>query len=158
MKRGCEQMRHAWQRVDTGIIAGPDQMWLEWIQMSLTSKSELQGQCLKFVVAGRYASRAEVFQVMDDLKAEADRTSCRLAILNLTAAHGPTTDMDRYFLGEHAALVFGAQLKVAVVFPAEGITKFGENVAVNRGARLTVVPTERDALKWLGLMQNDAEG
>jgi hypothetical protein len=158
MKRGCNETRHAWRRVDTGIIAGADRVWLQWIQMSLTSQSELQGQCLKIVVAGRYASRAEVFQVMDQLKAEADRAACQLAILDLTAAEGPTTDMDRYFLGEHAALVFGAQLKVAVVFPAEGITKFGENVAVNRGARLTVVPTEHDALKWLGLVPDDGAG
>ena len=149
-------MDHAWQPVDGGIIAGPDQMWLQGSQMSLTSKSELQGQCLKFGVAGSYASRAEIFQVMDQLKAEADRTGCRRAILDLTAAQGTTSDMDRYFLGEHAALIFGAQLKVAVVFRAEGITKFGENVAVNRGAQLTVVPTERDALKWLGIVPNDA--
>ena len=86
---------------------------------------------------------------MEALKAEADRAGCKQAILNLTAAQGPTSTMDRYFLGERAALIFRAQLKVAVVFRAEGITKIGENVAVNRGAQLTVVPTEQDAVKWL---------
>jgi hypothetical protein len=117
--------------------------------MSLTLESELQGQWLLMRVKGSYASRDEIFRVMETLKAEADRAGCKQAILNLTAAQGPISDMDRYFLGERAALIFRAQLKVAVVFRAEGITKFGENVAVNRGAQLAVVPTEQDAIKWL---------
>jgi hypothetical protein len=117
--------------------------------MSLTSESDLLGQCLRLRVTGSYASRDEIFRVMETLKADADRAGCRQAILDLTAAQGCTSAMDRYFLGERAALIFRAQLKVAVVFPAEGITKFGENVAVNRGAQLAVVPTEQDAIKWL---------
>ena len=117
--------------------------------MSLTAESVVQDQCLRLRVNGSYASRDEIFRIVDALKAEADRAGCKQAILNLTAAQGPTSDMDRYFLGERAALIFRSQLKVAVVFPAEGITKFGENVAVNRGAQLAVVPTEQDAIKWL---------
>ncbi|MDR3389798.1 MAG: hypothetical protein P4L92_22385 [Rudaea sp.] len=117
--------------------------------MSLMSESELHGQCLKFRVTGSYDSRDEIFRVMEKLKADADLAGSRQAILDLTDAHGPTSDMDRYFLGERAALIFRAHLRVAVVFPAEGITKFGENVAVNRGAQLAVVPTEQDAMAWL---------
>ncbi|MEP6484306.1 MAG: hypothetical protein ABJB01_07645 [Rudaea sp.] len=86
---------------------------------------------------------------MDTLKAEAGANDCRLALLNLIAAQGRTTDIDKFYLGEYAASVFRGILKVAVVFPAESITKFGENVAVNRGAKLAVLATEEEALTWL---------
>jgi len=116
--------------------------------MGLTTESQVQGTCVILRVAGPYRSRDEIFRAMEKLKADAEQHQCRQAILDLTAAQGRTSDMDRYYLGEHAAQVFRA-LKVAVVFPAEGITKFGENVAVNRGAKLAVVPTIEAALSWL---------
>jgi hypothetical protein len=118
--------------------------------MTLTSESEVLGPCLRSRVKGSFGSRDEVIRAMEQLKADADRAGCTRAIFNLINAQGRTSDMDRYFLGERAAAIFGARLKVAVVFPAEGITKFGENVAVNRGTKLAVVPSEDEAMKWLG--------
>jgi len=117
-------------------------------RMSLTTESRVQGTCVIVRVAGDYRSREEMFRVMEQLKASADEHGCTQAIMDLSAAQGRTSDMDRYYLGEHAAQVFRG-LKVAVVFPAEGITKFGENVAVNRGARLAVVPSLEEAQRWL---------
>lgn len=117
--------------------------------MSLISESELSGNCLRLRVKGSFRSRDEISRLMEQLKLEADRAGCKQAIFNLIAAEGRTSDMDRYFLGERAAVIFGARLKVAVVFPAEGITKFGENVAVNRGTQLAVVASEDEAMQWL---------
>jgi hypothetical protein len=117
--------------------------------MSLTCEIEVEGGCLKMRVHGTYKSRDETFRVMDRLKKEADTHGCPCALLNLIKAQGFTSDIDKFYLGEYAAQTFRGKLKVAVVFPAEGITKFGENVAVNRGAQLAVLATEVEAMRWL---------
>jgi hypothetical protein len=117
--------------------------------MSLDCDIEFDAGCLKLRVSGTFRSREETFRVMDRLKTEADAHGCKCALLNLVAAKGRTSDLDKFYLGEYAARVFGGKLKVAVVFPVAGITKFGENVAVNRGARLAVLATEEEAVAWL---------
>jgi hypothetical protein len=117
--------------------------------MGLTCDIEVDADCLKLRAHGTYASREETFRVMDRLKKEAEAHHCKLALLNLIGARGYTSDIDKFYLGEYAAHLFRGKLKVAVVFPAEGITKFGENVAVNRGAQLAVLATEGEAMTWL---------
>ena len=117
--------------------------------MSLSCESEVESGCLKLRVTGAFKAREETFRVMDRLKIEAAAHHCKCALLDLTAAKGRTSDIDKFYLGEYAAKLFGSALKVAVVFPAEGITKFGETVAVNRGARLAVLATEKEAMDWL---------
>jgi hypothetical protein len=117
--------------------------------MSLTFKCEVTDGCVAMRVTGSYGSRDEICTAMKQLKDEADRAGSNRAIFNLIDADGSTSDMDRFFLGAQAAQIFGPRLKVAVVFPAEGITKFGENVAVNRGAKLAVLPSEKEAMIWL---------
>jgi hypothetical protein len=120
------------------------------LAMSLSCESDVERGCLKLRVTGTFKSREETFRVMDRLKIEAAAHACKCALLDLTSAHGRTSDIDKFYLGEYAAKLFGSALKVAVLFPAEGITKFGENVAVNRGARLAVFATEKEAMDWLG--------
>ena len=45
---------------------------------------------------------------------------------------------------------FGAQaLRVAIVSPVGGLTKFFENVARNRGVQIAVVPNQEAAMEWL---------
>lgn len=117
--------------------------------MSLTSESTVHGAHFKLRISGTFASREEIYRCMDTLRSEAELHGCKSAILDLTAAQGRTSDMDRFHLGERAAQVFRNGLRVAVVFPVSGITKFGENVAVNRGAKLAVVPDEQSAILWL---------
>jgi hypothetical protein len=122
----------------------------KFLVMSLVCAIEFEDGCLKLRVSGTFRSREETFRVMDRLKAEADAQHCKCALLNLIDAQGHTSDIDKFYLGEYAARVFGGKLKVAVVFPADGITKFGENVAVNRGAKLAVLASEPEAMAWLG--------
>ena len=117
--------------------------------MSLVSVSTMQGAYLKLQVSGSFDSREEIVRCMEALRGEAERCGCTRAIFDLTAAQGRTTNMDRFYFGERAAALFRNGLRVAVVFPAAGITKFGENVAVNRGAKLAVVPDETAAIAWL---------
>ncbi|HEX3897096.1 MAG TPA: hypothetical protein VHW73_12875 [Rudaea sp.] len=119
--------------------------------MSLTCEIEVDADagCLKMRVHGTYKTRDETFRMMDRLKKEADVNHCERALLNLVDANGYTSDIDKFYLGEYAAQSFRGKLKVAVVFPAEKITKFGENVAVNRGAQLAVLATEVEAMRWL---------
>ena len=119
--------------------------------MALSTGNVFEDGCIKCRVTGTYRSREETFRVMDALLLAAQQHGCKCAVLNLIEAQGHTSDIDKFYLGEYAARVFGGKLKVAVVFPAKGITKFGENVAVNRGAKLAVLPTEQDAMRWLGV-------
>ena len=119
--------------------------------MSLTCEVEVDADagCLKMRVRGTFKGREEIFRVLDRLKKEADANNCKRALLNLIDAQGYTSDIDKFYLGEYSAQSFRGKLKVAVVFPAEKITKFGENVAVNRGAQLAVLATEVEAMRWL---------
>lgn len=61
----------------------------------------------------------------------------------------PRRELDRFFLGEYVAELFGARYRIAVVYQADRINKFAENTAVNRGANLLVAAEEDSAMKWL---------
>ncbi|MGD0279582.1 MAG: hypothetical protein ABSC11_09780, partial [Smithella sp.] len=58
-------------------------------------------------------------------------------------------DMEKFFIGELGANIFGNKYKFAMLRKQEHINKFMENVAVNRGARLFIVSNEQEALNWL---------
>jgi len=54
-------------------------------------------------------------------------------------------------MGKFVASILPQTLKVAVVYRAELINKFFENVAVNRGANLVVLSDRASALRGLGV-------
>ena len=66
---------------------------------------------------------------------------------NLSGTNVPV--MDRYFIAENLANLLRFKVKVAVVWPKEHITRFAENVAVNRGSSMIVVDSMEAAHKWL---------
>jgi len=59
--------------------------------------------------------------------------------------------MERYAMREEIARVLGHKIKLAILWPAEGINKFAETVATNRGANMIVLSNEESAMKWLGI-------
>ncbi len=86
---------------------------------------------------------------VDWIKAESDREGCHKFLLDVRRVDSRLSTMDRFFLGEYIAQVFRYQIKVAVIYREELITRFGENTAVNRGANFRVEATEEAALQWL---------
>ena len=61
----------------------------------------------------------------------------------------PRAELDRFFAGQHIAEVWRPPLKVAAVMLPEGITRFAENTAVNRGANFIVMADAAEAVEWL---------
>ena len=70
-------------------------------------------------------------------------------LVDARAVSAPEQDFQRFLVGQLISKMFGPPYRLAIVYKAELINKFGENVAVNRGAQMVVVDTEEEALGWL---------
>ena len=70
-------------------------------------------------------------------------------LLDINEVIGDIPELEKYLLGEHAALIWRPKLKMAVIARPENINEFAENVAVNRGANLHVLTGDEEALEWL---------
>ena len=79
----------------------------------------------------------------------AQRSGKTKVLINAIAVSAPPSEMERYLVGELVAAIFPPKYKIAVVYRKEHINKLMENVAVNRGAYLTVVGDEESATQWL---------
>ena len=60
-----------------------------------------------------------------------------------------TTEMIRFYTGEHIAKIWGWNLKAAFIGRAKFINHFAETVAINRGANIAVFSDKSKAFKWL---------
>lgn len=114
----------------------------------MTVTMELYPNYLKVIVVGEWAI-AEIFQLIETLKAEADQASVKRLLVDLQGLDGNPSWTDRSNAGKRIAFVLHGY-KLAVVARAEAIDHSGEIVAVNRGATMVVVPSEEEALEWLG--------
>jgi len=52
-------------------------------------------------------------------------------------------------LGEHCSRVWKQAFRTAIVSSKEGLNKFFEIVAQNRGVQVAVVPNQGAAMEWL---------
>lgn len=87
--------------------------------------------------------------VVDRTRAEAERCSKYLVLVDLTRWSSPSSEMVRYSSGEYLARVLPPPFKVASFAEAKLINKFGENTAVNRGASYRIFPSRSAATEWL---------
>lgn len=94
-------------------------------------------------------SATDVQGLVHRVRREAESAHCPKVLLDLTEAFAKKTLLDRFSMGVQAAEAWGSEIRVAVVFRPAEITKFFENVAVNRGAQVAVLPSKPAALKWL---------
>jgi hypothetical protein len=94
-------------------------------------------------------SAADVQGLIHRVRREAETAKCPNVLLDLTEAFAKKALLDRFSMGVQAADSWGDRIRVAVVFRPAEITKFFENVAVNRGAQVAVLPSKPAALKWL---------
>lgn len=70
-------------------------------------------------------------------------------LLDVRELSAPQYEMDRFEAGEAIANLFPPPFKVVAVRTVEKMSKFAENVAVNRGAHAIVLTDIDEAVRWL---------
>jgi len=88
-------------------------------------------------------------RIIDETKREATARDHRRILFDLTLWEKPDSEMTRYWSGEYLAHYLGFPFKIAAFTVPQVITKFGENVAVNRAANFRIFPDEEAAIQWL---------
>ena len=88
-------------------------------------------------------------QLIDETRDEALNRGHHLILFDLRQWASPSSEMTRFYSGEHLAKVFKYQYKVAAFANKKDITRFGEIVAVNRGASFRIFADEQSAIQWL---------
>jgi hypothetical protein len=117
--------------------------------VDLTSAWTEEPDCLAVQFSGPY-SLAAILRAIDQVRDEANHRHRKRVRIDVTAIDVEELPMlDRYYMGIHAAEVWSARIKVAVIAQARIINKFGETVAVNRGARVAVFSDSAEAMAWL---------
>jgi len=87
--------------------------------------------------------------ILDLIKVEALKTEMTHILLNMNHVTLPSSEFIRYKTGVYASTLFSGTYKIAIYTVASNITRFGENVAVNRFLDLSVFDNESDAIGWL---------
>ncbi|HUN55589.1 MAG TPA: hypothetical protein VMU29_10580 [Smithella sp.] len=102
---------------------------------------------LKIHISGGnpYPEIHEILMHIKRLAEENDRTRIFINAWDLS----DVPDMEKFYIGEQGAKMFGNKIKFALLRKPEHINKFTENVVVNRGGRLFIVSDEQEALRWL---------
>jgi hypothetical protein len=94
-------------------------------------------------------SEAALDDLLDQVRNEADARGHDCILLDLMGMPPPQSDLLRFWAGERVANRLPPPFRVAACVPAHLVTRFGETVAVNRGATFAVFSTEREACEWL---------
>ena len=128
--------------------------------MILTVDLESRKKYLRATVAGDYNLRAAQ-DVYDRAVKTAVASGHTRVLIDASAVSGAPTQDERYMLGLFVAAeqrILSAktppvQVQVAVFArpPFTDPSRFGETVAVNRGAKLKVSERLEEALAWLGV-------
>jgi len=98
-------------------------------------------------IAGHW-NRDEILSYPDRVAEECRQQGKKRVLVDAGAIVGPIPDLDRFLLGERIAEAMQG-VRVAAIVKPELITKFTEDVAVNRGAIFHVTSQPDDALQWL---------
>jgi hypothetical protein len=116
--------------------------------VTLSIESRVDGRKVRFEAGGQW-NLPDVFGLIERARDEADASGLARVLMDMRRVTGPIPDMERFFAGERVAAVLRNRIRLAVVAREEDINRFGENVAVNRGARIRVTSSEEEAVRWL---------
>ncbi len=115
----------------------------------MTKTIEIRPNYIFFATSGNYESTTQPAEIIVELAELSDKHKINKIILDISQMKRIPPVMDRYELGEMAAKVWGHKIRIAIVAKPSEITGFFENVVVNRGAVLKVLPTIELAELWL---------
>ena len=128
--------------------------------MTLTVELQTRKHFLRAIVSGPYSLRDAQDAYDHIVKAAVEQGRTRI-LIDASAVTGAPTQDERYMLGLFvaaeqrilAAKTPSVQVQVAVFArpPFTDPNRFGETVAVNRGAKLKVSEHLDEALAWLGV-------
>ena len=116
--------------------------------MSFDVTTDIYPEYLLMTSVGEF-SVPDLFEFIEKVNTEALAAGRKLVLVDSRGITGNLSDADRFLGGERSAQVFGSRLKVAVMMPAEQITKMAELAAGNRGAQLLITASEDEARDWL---------
>ena len=108
----------------------------------------VEPEYLRVSTVGEYAFN-ELFEFLERVNREAQQVDKNRVLIDSRLLRGQMTESERFRGGQKIAELFGGRIKIALLMPAEGITKLGELTAANRGARFLVSDSEPEALSWL---------
>ena len=92
-----------------------------------------------------------LLSMVQEIADRCQQGNLRKVIVDLTQMEGNPSILDRYTIGAEVARICGARIECAAIVKRSLINQMVENVAVNRGAKLRVVPTLDEAMEWLKL-------
>ena len=116
--------------------------------MGIQATYQDMGQYLSVSIRGKWTEES-ARRVIEEIKSEAEKYNQSRVLLDLMEILPPDIPFTRFKTGIYIAQVWGSSLKVATVARQEFITRFTENVAANRGAKLKAFTDEEQALQWL---------
>jgi hypothetical protein len=99
-------------------------------------------------VSGRWEEE-EAKQAIGAIRDEANRRKQTRLFLDMRGLAPPTSDMTRYFTGEHIAKHWGHPFRTAALWRQESYSGLAETAALNRGASILVFFEKEAALEWL---------
>ena len=100
-------------------------------------------------VSGEY-TLSDFITYIKMIAEECEKEKIYRALLNvLDVKESNIPNMDRFYLGTEVAKVLGSKIKIALVAQDENINKYGETVALNRGALINIVGNVATAEEWL---------
>ena len=116
--------------------------------MNLEIISAVNDDHLKIDMVGDY-DFLELMRLIEKVETMAKEADRDLVLIDARAIQGRMTESEKFFAGAKIAEVYGSRIKIAAIMKAGEVTKLGEMAAVNRGARLLITESEKEAIDWL---------
>lgn len=91
----------------------------------------------------------EMTRCIVQIRAKAMQSPQTRILADCRDVSAPATEFHRYLAGVDVARILPRPFKLSVLYLEELVNRFGETVAVNRGADIRVFHEEEQALQWL---------
>jgi hypothetical protein len=115
----------------------------------LVKKVEIRSDYIYISTTGNYLKTPQAIEIIKEIFELSLKHEVTKFILDISQMKRIPPVQERYELGEIAAKVWGHTLRVAIISKPSDISGFFENVAVNRGASVKVLPSLKEAEEWL---------
>lgn len=116
--------------------------------MNFTITTTIEPRYLRITATGKYVF-GELFDFIRTVKAEAEKAQRDHVLIDCGGVSAQMIEAERFQGGQKIAEVFKDELTAALIMPRGEVTKLGQMVATNRGAKFFVSESESEALEWL---------
>lgn|GEM_PF-1734058 len=93
----------------------------------------------------------DLIHMMHEVLVVCEKESYKKFLVNISNMTGKVTPMERFELAVKGASLFLYKGRYAVVYRKEEINRFAETVGVNRGLNARIFSDMDEAMKWLGV-------